>query len=260
MKPRTEKDRISAVLFIVVFLLVVVIVIMVLKTVDDNRARQTEVVDSTVEGYQPVDNPNALVTGTDGVPTANPYAPVSNLPTAPTTAPVYTPGNAGTTPGQTQTPSQGTTPSTQQPSNSSEPSSSYVYKSWKTSDAFWSNSGAWLNIYGTWSAETVSETQVAITVNVYAYHQSLYSGSHNGVHILVDDQYFSENAPSIRYESNDSTETLLSSHTFTIDLAQGESRTINIAVEWHYGGEYGGPNGRVKLDTIQCSTLASLSR
>ena len=38
MKPRSEKDRISAILFIIVFLLVVVIVIMVLKTVDDKRA------------------------------------------------------------------------------------------------------------------------------------------------------------------------------------------------------------------------------
>ena len=37
MKQKSEKDRISAVLFIVVFLLVVVIVIMVLKTLDNKK-------------------------------------------------------------------------------------------------------------------------------------------------------------------------------------------------------------------------------
>ena len=83
MKQRSEKDRISAVLFIIVFLLVVVIVIMVLKTVDDKRAsQQAQNTEISTMGYQPPQqDPNALVTGADTVPTANPYESVSALPT-----------------------------------------------------------------------------------------------------------------------------------------------------------------------------------
>ncbi len=251
MKPRTEKDRISAVLFIVVFLLVVVIVIMVLKTVDDNRAKQVEVVDPTAASVQTSDNPNALVVGNDTVPTANPYAPSNSLPTAPTTAPVYNPNN----PGQAQVP---TPPQTNTGNNGAE-ETPYPSKS-LGSGTFSSQSGAWLNTHTDWSAVTVSDTQVEVTVSVYLDHQSLQSGSHNGVTILLGEQSFSENAPSIRHETNEPKSTLLSSHTFTVDLAQGETTTLNLSTDWHYGGTYGGPNGRVKLDVIKCSGMITLAR
>ena len=251
MKPRTEKDRISAVLFIVVFLLVVVIVIMVLKTVDDNRAKQVEVIDPTTGQTQPQDNPNSLVVGTEPVPTPNPYAPASSLPTAPTTAPVYNPSNPGVA--TTPTPAQ-TNPGTQQPSDTP-----YVSKS-LGSGTFTSNSGAWLNTHLDWSAVTISDSQVEVTVSLYLDHQSLQSGPHNGVTFLLGEDSFSENAPAIRYDSNEPKSTLLSSHTFTVDLAPGETKTLNLSGDWHYGGSYGGPNGRVKLDVIKCGGLITLAR
>ena len=81
-KKKNEKDRISAVLFIVVFLLVVVIVIMVLKTVDDKRAaQQAQEQNVNTQSYQnTVQDPNALVIGTDGNTTPNPYEPMNALP------------------------------------------------------------------------------------------------------------------------------------------------------------------------------------
>ncbi|MBQ6274858.1 MAG: hypothetical protein IJK63_11630 [Oscillospiraceae bacterium] len=83
MKQKSEKDRISAVLFIVVFLLVVVIVIMVLKTLDNKKNEaQAEEVTTNTQNYQPqVQDPNDVgIVVPDPAATPNPYEPVSALP------------------------------------------------------------------------------------------------------------------------------------------------------------------------------------
>ena len=98
-KKRTEKDRISAVLFIVVFLLVVVIVIMVLKTVDDKRAAQQAQEQQTINTmtYQPpVQDPGALVNGDVNTETPQNFEAVTVLPNSNSNSGGYT-ANAGNT-------------------------------------------------------------------------------------------------------------------------------------------------------------------
>lgn len=304
-KKKNEKDRISAVLFIVVFLLVVVIVIMVLKTVDDKRALQAQEQANNTQTYQSIDqDPNALVIGTDGSVTPNPYEPVNALPgtgnsggntgsgggntgngggntgngggqattTMPTTAPVNnpapapanTPAPANNQPDNTATQP---TPANTLPGAAEAPAEPAPAEDQPFTPAvigsgtFYSDSGTWLNVHADWSVKTISTTQIEVTVTMYVDHQSLFTGAiDDSVGIQVDGQYVTYNSPKINYDKNDPKMTELGSHTFTVDLAQGESRNIVISCVWGYGGEYGSPNGRVKIDALECGGTVAVTR
>ena len=280
MNPRSEKDRISAILFIIVFLLVVVIVIMVLKTVDDKRAAQAQNTEISTQSYQPPQqDPNALVTGADTVPTANPYESVNALPTtapaggngsgggstytAPTQAPAPT---RAPTPAPTQAPAPAPAP-TQAPAPAPAPTEAPAPAPTQAPEVAFtpvqmgtgsvdSETPTGLNIRAEWSAKAISPTQVEVTVTVYCLHQTLYTGAYNPVNFLVDGQYASVYGRQIESDSYEFHSTELASKTFTIDLAQGESKTFWINVEWEYGGRYSG----VQLDSIECGSNITLRR
>lgn len=274
MKPRSEKDRISAILFIIVFLLVVVIVIMVLKTVDDKRAVQAQNTEISTQSYQPPQqDPNALVTGADTVPTANPYESVYALPTS-------APGNGGgstyTAPTQAPAPTRAPTPAptqapapapTQAPAPAPAPTEAPAPAPTQSPEVAFSpvemgtgsmqsDTFTGLNIRADWSARAVSPTQVEVTVTVYCLHQTLYTGEYNPVNFMVDGQYASVYGRKIESDSYDFHSTELASKTFTIDLPQGESKTFWVSVEWEYGGTYSG----VLLDSIECGSNITLKR
>ena len=287
MKQRAEKDRISAVLFIVVFLLVVVIVIMVLKTVDDKRAAQNAQEQATIntQDYQPpVQDPNAMVSG-DSYVTPNPYAPVNTLPggnsgsgnsgytggnsgsgtgtgtgTYPAQAPTTVPANNPAPAPQQQTPTQQAPATNQQTpaqggdTTTTDPGAFVPVTVGGSS--FESETPTPLNIRADWSATAINETQVEVTVTVYCLHQTLYTGEYNPVNMLLGDQYFSMYGTRIRSDSYDYQETKLAEHVFTIDLAQGESKTMWLNVVYEYGGTYFG----VKLDNIECGGNITISR
>ena len=279
MNPRSEKDRISAILFIIVFLLVVVIVIMVLKTVDDKRAAQAQNTEISTQSYQPPQqDPNALVTGADTVPTANPYESVNALPTtapaggngsggstytAPTQAPAPT---RAPTPAPTQAPAPAPAP-TQAPAPAPAPTEAPAPAPTQVPEVAFtpvqmgtgsvdSETPTGLNILAEWSAKAISPTQMEVTVTVYCLHQTLYTGAYNPVNFLVDGQYASVYGRQIESDSYEFHSTELASKTFTIDLAQGESKTFWINVEWEYGGRYSG----VQLDSIECGSNITLRR
>ena len=248
MKARSEKDRISAILFIIVFLLVVVIVIMVLKTVDDKRAVQAQNTEISTQSYQPPQqDPNALVTGADTAPTANPYESVYALPTS-------APGNGGgstyTAPTQAPAPTRAPAPA---PTQAPEVAFSPVEMG---TGSMQSDTFTGLNIRADWSARAVSPAQVEVTVTVYCLHQTLYTGEYNPVNFMVDGQYASVYGRKIESDSYDFHSTELASRTFTIDLAQGESKTFWVSVAWEYGGTYSG----VLLDSIECGSNITLRR
>ena len=241
MNPRSEKDRISAVLFIIVFLLVVVIVIMVLKTVDDKRATQAQNTEISTQSYQPPQqDPNALVTGADTYPTANPYESVNTLPT---TAPAGGNGSGGgstyTAPTQAPAPTRAPTPAPTQapapapaptqapapaptqaptPAPTEAPEVAFVPVQMGTGSVD-SETPTGLNIRADWSAKAISPTQVEVTVTVYCLHQTLYTGAYNPVNFMVDGQYASVYARQIESDSYEFRSTELASKTFTIDLA-----------------------------------------
>ncbi|MBQ6116606.1 MAG: hypothetical protein IJL08_04690, partial [Oscillospiraceae bacterium] len=160
---------------------------------------------------------------------------------AATTAPATTPGPAPTavpTPAPTATPGTAFTPALLQ------------------TGSFESDTGTGLNIRAVWSATAINENQVEITVSVLCLHQTLQTGYYNPLNIMVDEQYFTADAKRIDSKSYELQETEIGSHTFTIDLAQGSSKTFWVAVEWEYGGTYSG----VKLDSVKCGQNITLSR
>lgn len=265
MKNRNEKDRISAFLFIVVFLLVVTIVVLILKSINNHKSDEPEQpVYQPTQGEQiPESDPNAIVETDPNVPAVT-YTPVDTLPTAPSSAPAVTqapPPTQAPAPPQAPAPTRApppTTAPTATPAPTQTPSYTPVNLG---SGSFESETGTYLNIHADWSAKTVSSTQVEVTVKVYCDHYSLYTSKlYGAVGILLDGQYASLDSPAIEHDSNDLKHTELATRTFTIDLQEGQSRTFGLHVEWGYGGEYGGPNGRVQLDSLECGGSITLSR
>ena len=271
MKNKSEKDRISAVLFIIVFLLVVVIVIMVLKTLDKKDDAQADEGNVATQNYQPpVVLPNENVQVVDPNATPNPYEPVSVLPGSNQgTGGGQTTGggqgtSTGTTPTQQQVPAPApttapaTTPApapTQAPEATPAPAAPFVPVT-LNSGSFESDTGTGLNIRAEWSAKTVNDTQVEVTVTVFCLHQTLHTGAYNPVNIMVDEKYSTVEAKKIDSDSYDAQKTEIASRTFTIDLAQGSSKAFWVNVEWEYGGTYSG----VRLDSIECGGNVTLSR
>ena len=273
MKNKSEKDRISAVLFIIVFLLVVVIVIMVLKTLDKKDDPQTEDPTIATQNYQPpVVLPDNNVQVVDPNATPNPYEPVSVLPGSNQgSSGGQTSGGGqgtatGTTPTQQQVPAPApttapaTTPApapapTQAPAATEAPAAPFVPVA-LNSGSFESDTNTGLNIRAEWSAKTVNDTQVEVTVTVFCLHQTLHTGAYNPVNIMVDGQYATAEAKKIDSDSYDAQKTEIASRTFTIDLSQGSSKTFWVNVEWEYGGTYSG----VRLDSIECGGNVTLTR
>ncbi len=276
MKNKSEKDRISAVLFIIVFLLVVVIVIMVLKTLDKDTPEEEQTDIPATQNYQPpVADPNqsGLVIA-DPVVTPNPYQPVNALPgTGTNTGTTQTPGtgtgtgntgntgtgntgNTGVIPVTAPTTAPATAPTpVPTPAPTAAPTGGFTPAPLGGNE-FESDTGTGLNIKAKWSARAINETQVEVTVSVVCMHQTLHTGFYNPVNIMVDDQYFTTDAKRIDSNSYDLQETEIASTTFTVELPQGTSRTFWVAVEWEYGGTYSG----VKLDTIKCGQNITLTR
>ena len=271
MKNKSEKDRISAVLFIIVFLLVVVIVIMVLKTLDKKDDAQADEGNVATQNYQPpVVLPDANVQVVDPNATPNPYEPVSVLPgsnqgnSGGQTSGGGQGTSTGTTPTQQQIPAPApttapnTTPApapTQAPAPTETPASPFVPVA-LNSGFFESDTRTGLNIRAEWSAKTVNDNQVEVTVTVYCLHQTLHTGAYNPVNIMVDGQYATVDAKKIDSDSYDAQKTEIASRTFTIDLGQGSSKTFWVNVEWEYGGTYSG----VRLDSIECGGNVTLNR
>ena len=102
----------------------------------------------------------------------------------------------------------------------------------------------------------MSATQVEVTVTIYCLHQTLYTGEYNPVNLMLDGQYVSVYAKKIESDSYAQQSTQIASKSFTIDLAQGASKTFWLNVEWEYGGTYSG----VQLDSVECGGNITLSR
>ena len=126
------------------------------------------------------------------------------------------------------------------------------------SGTFRSDSGAAINIHADWSALVRNPNTVDITVTTYVDSYSLFTtASPEALNVSVDGQYTSLASPAIEIPTTTSqVTTLINSHTFTVNLIGGETRSIPVEVVWNYRGSY----GNVYLDTIECGGNITLSR
>lgn len=223
------KNKITAILFIVVFLLIVAVLFTFFSSLDKKPAE------------------------TPSLPSAEPSDVIIDYSPEPT-QPVQT--DAPTQPVNTPSPTPPATP-TPTPTPSAEPSAPVSYGGKLGSGSFKSDTGAKLDIHADWSAKTVSSSQVEVTVKVILDSYSLHlQGVANSVNINLGGQYVSLDAPAVDYDGSAAISTELASKTFTVDLAEGQSDDLSLAVEWHFGGSY----GNMDLPVIECGGTVSLAR
>lgn len=221
------KNKITAILFVVVFLLIVAVVFTFFSSLDKRPEESPSL---------PSEKPSDAIIDYSPEPTQ----PLQTAaPTQPVNTPVPTP------------------PPTPTPSAEPEPSAPVSYGSELGSGSFKSDTGAKLDIHADWSAKTVSGSQVEVTVKVMLDSYSLHlQAVPNSVNINLGGQYVSLDAPAVEYDGAEALTTELASKTFTVDLAEGQSHDLSLAVEWHFGGSY----GNMDLPVIECGGTVSLSR
>ena len=125
------------------------------------------------------------------------------------------------------------------------------------SGTFRSDSGAKINIHADWTAVIAGENTVNVTVTVYVDSYSLTTTeAPEALDISVDGQFVALGSPAIQYDGTAQRSTLINSHTFSVNVPAGQSRTIPIEVVWQFRGNYGG----VQLDIIECGGSVTLNR
>lgn len=227
-----NKGRIKAVLLIIVFLLVVALICSWLTNTDKTEEQPAE------NTNPPEESSNVIVIDPNGTQS---------------TAPVNTPAPAAT-PAPTPTPTPAPTPT---PVPTPTPTPTPQYGDSLGSGSFKSDTGLPINLRADWSVKTVSASQVEVTIKVsvdsYAIHLQAVPYA---VKLNVNGEYVSMDAPAVDYDGSAATNTVFGSKTFTVNLSEGSSANIPVAIEWHFGGTYGGE----QLDVLECGGTISVSR
>lgn len=227
-----NKGRIKAVLLIIVFLLVVALICSWLTNTDKTEEQPAE------NTNPPEESSNVIVIDPNGTQS---------------TAPVNTPAPAAT-PAPTPTPTPAPTPT---PVPTPTPTPTPQYGDSLGSGSFKSDTGLPINLRADWSVKTVSASQVEVTIKVsvdsYAIHLQAVPYA---VKLNVNGEYVSMDAPAVDYDGSAATNTVFGSKTFTVNLSESSSANIPVAIEWHFGGTYGGE----QLDVLECGGTISVSR
>ena len=229
-----NKGRIKAVVLIIVFLLVVAVICSWLTNTDK-------------KDEQPADNTNPPEESSNVIV----IDPNSTQSTAPVNTPAPTP-----TPVPTPTPTPAPTP-TPTPAPTPTPTPTPTYGDNLGSGTFKSETGVPINLKADWSVKTISASQVEVTIKVsvdsYAIHLQAVPYA---VKLSVNGEYVTMDAPAVDYDGSAATNTVFGSKTFKVNLSEGSSANIPVAIEWHFGGTYGGQ----EIDVIECGGTISVSR
>ena len=239
-----DKRRIKAVVFLIVFLLVMAVAVNLLL---DMEREKREVVHLPTE------------------------APVTAAPTetpAPTAAPTPIPAE---TPAPTETPSPTRDPyvdvpetpqptlqplPTEAPAETPAPVSAPVGAE-LGSGVFQSETGVALNLRALWTANVLDAQHVQVRVQVYLDSYSLQIiEARNSLHVSVGDSFKSTDTPAVDHEQNVKLETLLGTTEHIVELADGESGSFPVQVEYAFGGTY----MKKELPVIECGGSIQLTR
>lgn len=245
-----SSGKIKIVLFLIVFLLVLAVVCNVLIDLSESRSNYQ---------YAPTQAPSDTTdtTGTNNNPSQPGSSGTVSIETAPPTrtpsgtTPIYTAPPQLSTPIPTVAPTPTATP-VPTPEVTPIPTSTII-----GTGEFASDTGVPLNLVASWTAEVIDSSTVKVTVSVDLDSYSLYiSESPAGVFVSVGDQYKSAGTPSVSHGENTRILTHLATTEHTIKLSDGNSVTVPLAVEYHFGGVY----KKVELPVIECGGDITLSR
>lgn len=226
------KNKLVAVLFIIVFLLLVAVICSLLTdgqditNIDDVRlnAEQTSsvVVNPVATAAPTWESPAVTVE-----PTLLPLPTVEPTPTPtpePTPEPTPTPAPVGTQLGMGSFNSVSPVPG--------------------------------LNIVADWEAVTMDDNTVAVTVTVSTNSYSLHLSPARSLNIALGEQYITLDVPALTYDGTTLAKNELAGTTFNVSLPVGTSNTYTLAVEWHFGGAY----MNTPIDVLECGGEISLVR
>lgn len=120
-----------------------------------------------------------------------------------------------------------------------------------------SNTGKWIDVDAVWSAETVDNAKVKVTVsaNLRSYRLQL-GASRNALEIVVGSQVTTMDVEAMTIETDQEVTTELGTYSFTVDAPIGQATTIPVKVNWHFGGVYSG----TQLDVITAEGNITIGR
>ena len=231
-----DKRRIKAVIFILLFLLVMAVAVNLLLDMEKDKR---EVVHLPGESAAPAP------TGTPA-PTPVPATP------APTPAPTQTP--APTRDPYIDTPA--TPVPTLQPLPT--PTGTPLPEGEELgTGTFRSETGVGLNVRAEWTAKVMDAGHVRVTVQIWLDSYSLHLIQvNNCVNVSVGESYVTANAPAVDIDDNSAHQTLLATTEHVVNLADGESRSFPVQVEYQFGGTY----QQQELPVIECGGAIELKR
>ena len=225
------KNKLVAILFIIVFVLLVAVICSLLTDGQD----VTDINDVRLSTGAATDSPvvTSIATPTPD-PNATP-APAATLLPLPTETPTPTP-EPTPTPIPTPTP----VPAGMELASGSFSSANQVA----------------LNVVADWSAKTVDANTVAVTVTVSAESYSLHLDPTKSVNVSLAGQYVTLDVPAVTYDGSALAKNELASTTINIDLPAGSSNSYTLAVEWHFGGVY----MNMPIEVLECGGTIDLVR
>ena len=125
------------------------------------------------------------------------------------------------------------------------------------SGSFRSETGVPINLACIWTAKTSGQGTAEITVTTALESYALYiNASADALKYTVNGKSVAVDMPAINTDTTEPIVTQLGSMTFTVNLADGETMTVPISVDWSFGGTY----SDVSLPVVTASTSATLSR
>ena len=124
------------------------------------------------------------------------------------------------------------------------------------SNSFRSDTGALINIQADCIATSITENEVTVDVAVSLEYYTLYSYNTTSLNISLNGQYTSIQVDPIVKEDNTFVSERIGETSFIITCPPGQSVSVPVSVEWHFGGSYHG----VDLPVIECGGTLNISR
>ena len=231
-----DKRRIKAVIFILLFLLVMAVAVNLLLDMEKDKR---EVVHLPSESAAPAQTEAPAPTPAPATPAPTP---------APTPTPVPTPDPYIDTPA-TPVPTLQPLPT---PTGTPLPEGEEL-----GTGTFRSETGVGLNVRAEWTANVMDAKHVKVTMQIWLDSYSLHLIQvNNCVNVSVGESYVTANAPAVDIDDNGAHQTLLATTEHVVNLADGESRSFPVQVEYQFGGTY----QQQELPVIECGGAIELER
>ena len=244
-KKKQDMVKIRVFLFIIVFALMLAVIFSLLNGmgVFDPEPSETPELSAEIEITTDTETQSGAAQSTASNPIIINTPDPNDKPTQPSQEP------AVTEPIPTETPEPSPEP-TPEPTPEPEISGEQI-----GAGSFRSDTGISLNISADWKAVSLPDGKAEVTVSVQLESRMLHTRA-QPLKISLGTQSVTITAAAVDYDEKENLITPMGSKTFTIDLAQGETVTLPLEVEWQFQGTYSGQ----EFPVLSCCGEITLER